>query len=94
MPKATIWIKVENQEAWSKLDQKSAFVNALLAQYDKDTSVQAELKEAPVLPVSLNDAFRYNSVPTLKPRSNKFCKEGHPIPEGRDRCLGKGCKYG
>lgn len=23
----------------------------------------------------------------------KFCKNGHAIPEGRDRCLGKGCKY-
>lgn len=22
-----------------------------------------------------------------------FCKNGHPIPEGRTRCLGKGCKY-
>lgn len=22
-----------------------------------------------------------------------FCKEGHPIPEGRTKCLGKGCKY-
>lgn len=22
-----------------------------------------------------------------------FCKEGHPIPAGRDKCLGKGCKY-
>ena len=27
----------------------------------------------------------------LKP---KFCKEGHSIPYPRDRCLGKGCKYG
>lgn len=23
----------------------------------------------------------------------RTCKNGHPIPEGRDRCLGKGCKY-
>lgn len=21
------------------------------------------------------------------------CKNGHPIPEGRTKCLGKGCKY-
>lgn len=26
-------------------------------------------------------------------KSTGFCKNGHPIPEGRDRCLGKGCKY-
>lgn len=23
----------------------------------------------------------------------EFCKNGHPIPEGRTKCLGKGCKY-
>lgn len=23
----------------------------------------------------------------------KFCPNGHPIPEDRDRCFGKGCKY-
>lgn len=21
------------------------------------------------------------------------CRNGHPIPDGRDRCLAKGCKY-
>lgn len=27
-------------------------------------------------------------------RSNaKYCKNGHAIPNGRDRCMGKGCKY-
>jgi len=29
----------------------------------------------------------------LTPRTTKVCKNGHPIPEGRDKCLGKGCKY-
>lgn len=29
----------------------------------------------------------------LKSRSMQFCKEGHPIPEGRSKCTGKGCKY-
>lgn len=24
---------------------------------------------------------------------DKTCKNGHPIPKGRDRCLIKGCKY-
>lgn len=23
----------------------------------------------------------------------KFCPNGHPIPEGKSKCLGKGCKY-
>lgn len=26
-------------------------------------------------------------------QSPMFCKDGHPIPEGRSRCMGKGCKY-
>lgn len=25
--------------------------------------------------------------------SLKYCKEGHAIPPGRSRCMGKGCKY-
>lgn len=27
-------------------------------------------------------------------RESKLCKDGHPIPQGRDKCLWKGCKYG
>lgn len=29
----------------------------------------------------------------LRPIEGKFCPNGHPIPEGRTKCLGKGCKY-
>ncbi len=29
----------------------------------------------------------------LTPRAVKFCKNNHPIPNGRNKCLGKGCKY-
>lgn len=29
----------------------------------------------------------------LESKAQKFCKEGHPIPVGRDKCLGKGCKH-
>ena len=25
--------------------------------------------------------------------SSGFCKNGHSIPKGRSKCLGKGCKY-
>lgn len=46
----------------------------------------------------------FESTPTeVKPLTPKFtpvansnlklCKNGHPIPAGRDRCMGKGCKY-
>jgi hypothetical protein len=26
-------------------------------------------------------------------KSEGFCKNGHPFARGRDRCMGKGCKY-
>lgn len=32
-------------------------------------------------------------VSKVKERSAGTCKEGHPILPGRDKCLGKGCKY-
>lgn len=25
--------------------------------------------------------------------SNGICRNGHSIPQGREKCLGKGCKY-
>lgn len=28
-----------------------------------------------------------------KRENMKFCPNGHPIPEGSSKCLGKGCKY-
>lgn len=33
----------------------------------------------------------HESVPITNDSS--FCPYKHPIPNGRDRCLGKGCKY-
>lgn len=47
-----------------------------------------ESKGVPTVIKSVNDIPK-----TLQSRTMSFCKEGHAIPEGRDRCLGRGCKY-
>lgn len=46
----------------------------------------------PASPATINSAEDVKKIfPTAK--SQAFCKNGHLIPEGRDKCLGKGCKY-
>ena len=45
--KATIWIRKENEEAWARLGDKSAFVNiALQTDGHYDAEMRAEIREA------------------------------------------------
>lgn len=53
-------------------------------------------KEEPTILPPIEIGLRKNISPVIerqKERSMGFCKNGHPIPEGRDKCLGRGCKY-
>jgi len=78
--------------------QKSALVNLLLDRhYDyykpgtliEDFRDDEDLDGSVVGSVEL--AEKLKDMQEEKPMD--FCKEGHPIPEGRTKCMGKGCKY-
>lgn len=45
--------------------------------------------------ISSDTATKVNKMLFAEARSNSknFCPNGHAIPDSRDRCLGKGCKY-
>lgn len=65
--------------SFDKEKNKSGLVNELLAEhYDIHPKV--------------DNLVKIMSSKT-KISNTLFCKNGHPIPEGRDKCLGKGCKY-
>lgn len=49
------------------------------------------VKEDDLEPVRVDATSR--GVESAKQPALKLCKNGHAIPEGRDRCMGKGCKY-
>jgi hypothetical protein len=95
MPHANIWIRKENEDKWEAIPEKSEWINALLANSGSTSRYGAPRTIA-------GETFRevlsetLPKQPVLKPRVSNtagYCKEGHPIPPGRDRCMGKGCKY-
>ncbi len=89
--------------------KKSQLVNNLLERHYHDTvggktqdEVHADIKraQAALKSAKVPTQERYVQTPegivgpvSLKPKVDRFCKEGHAIPPNRDRCLGKGCKY-
>lgn len=82
MPNKTIYIRKEDEELWDSLENKAGKVSELLNNQPKfnKTSNQNEVG----LPTSKNKPEALKS---------RFCKEGHPIPYPKDKCLGKGCRY-
>jgi hypothetical protein len=82
MPNATIYIRKENEDAWSELENKSLWINQQLFKSHTDA------------PLHIDYTAREPTTETTPKLDNfGFCKNGHPIPEGRIKCLGKGCKY-
>lgn len=95
--RANIYIRRENEEKWEKVADKSKWINALLAN-SGDTSGYGAVKDSPVGPMItvLSDELPPLETPfkqRVVENSQGFCKEGHAIPEGRSKCMGKGCKY-
>ena len=63
---------------------------------DIHKTVTEALKSAPVPEVGrfvLTPDGEVHGPTVPKELEPKFCKNGHPIPYPKDRCLGKGCKY-
>lgn len=86
MPQQTIYIRNDDMPKWKALKNKSEFLsNALNGQ---------------IFGKIIKDVWDPDSIPTIetipavpKELEPRFCKNGHPIPYPKDRCLGKGCKY-
>lgn len=79
--RANIFIRKDNEEAWEKIKNKSEWVNNLL---------QEPKQPEPIIEPKKNIAL---ATPSFVRNNAGACKNGHPIPDGRDRCMGKGCKY-
>lgn len=104
----TLYIAGDITGEFQKEDNKSGLVNGLLRlHYGKSgvsvlrteptTNMRAvnkaiDLGEAINAHKSLTVPKEYRSA-IPKEFIPRFCKNGHPIPAGRDKCLGKGCKY-
>ncbi len=93
---------------FSQEKKKSDLVNDLLTRYYGDNALeqvtadhQANAKIDLTKVIINNPKQAEKALESAKPvkivakgsSEQKTCKNDHPIPLGRDRCLGKGCKY-
>lgn len=94
----TFYLEEDIVERLNQEKNKSAIVNSALRVHfmmkdskpDDMIKVQTEKNFK-----SLQDALSYGVDNKTYDKSNtaSYCPNGHPIPVGRDRCMGKGCKH-
>ena len=83
--RVNVYIRKENEQAWNELKDKSGSVNAMLTRDPPRTATSTTtiMPDVPVVKDSVAKAKK----------NFEFCKNGHPIPEGKSKCMGKVCKY-
>lgn len=89
-----IYISPQNEERLRNEASMSGLINKLLSEhYGQETvSTPVQIKTATVenKPEKIVGPVQKSVPPQFAP---KLCKNGHPIPYPRDKCLGKGCSY-
>ncbi len=68
---------------------------------DNTRAILNEALQHPVTITRYDEAFVISSAGIVKqpeakvnePEANSFCANGHAIPAGRSKCMGKGCRY-
>jgi len=79
MPKVMIWVRKDDLSKWRAIGNKPQWLHEQLNSASPQPIDKADVQ--PVLKIKRATFI------------TSFCKNGHPIPEGRSKCLGKGCKY-
>ena len=97
MPRVNIYIRIEDWEAWEAVVSKPEFIHDALQDRSPEIREYNGLKSRP-LPDLYTDATKGTNTTVIIPHrtpvvNREWCKNGHPMPEGRDRCIWKGCKY-
>jgi len=90
MPKATIWIREEDFDAWEKIGDRPQFISDAIngRKYDEVQLAEGYPKTDKTPPPVLDD-------PNIDIAANLFagkCKNGHPSADGK-HCLNVGCVY-
>ena len=83
-----IYITKDNTNRLKTEASKSGLINRLLNEYYEHA--HSHDHTSVITPPIIKTADQV----MVKPRSESgFCANGHAIPAGRTKCLGKGCKY-
>ena len=88
----TIYFRKDIWDSFAAEPDKSKLINELLSEHYGLGSVAETKTRSRVSSRRLDTRSSFER--RVERNSGGFCKNGHPIPDGRDRCLGKGCKYG
>lgn len=84
MPRVNVYIRNEDWDIWQAIDNGSQFLHDALVAY---------AEKNPVKPIIRTKSDAELAAARIKPDKRRYCKNLHLIPEGRDKCLAKGCKY-
>lgn len=109
MPRVTLYIRDSDYDKWKLIENKSELVSqainrSVISVVEKPNGKLMTNQEIlPPEPVpEKNKTVRKRTPPTTmedklagmqKDQGMKFCPNGHAIPDGRTKCMGKGCKY-
>lgn len=86
MARANIYIRAENEERWKLIENKSHWINAMLA--------TPAFSETDISMVEQNNTYKPKAENNFYATREglKYCKNGHALDDN-GRCFGKGCKY-
>lgn len=106
MPSVMIYIRQADYDKWLAIKDKPEWIHNALQSSSKVEQVPVKDEVVGSTPTSAASGLSSNgrtfgfgpdnlgSSPSKPARNTSaYCKNGHPIPDGRDKCLGKGCKY-
>ena len=83
-----IYIAKSVEENFKQESNKSGLINDLLLNYYNRPKSSDTKRHYP-------ERFPYKKTKERTPAKRDYleCKNGHPLVEGRNKCLAKGCKY-
>lgn len=87
MPRVNIYIREDDWQKFQAIEDRPLWLSHALRNTDvpKVNKAITERKEIEKVMKPFMKHMARNTV--------GFCPNSHPIPEGREKCLGKGCKY-
>jgi len=109
MPRVTLYIREDDYDKWKLIKNKAELVSQAINRSEIHSVIEKNGKaklvhrvhppeDSPTVLIDVNTnereirAMSYQGADMARKKYN-FCPKGHAIPDGRSKCMGKGCKY-
>lgn len=101
MPNVSTYVRTDQLSKYLSISSQgkgawSEFVSNALDNMDESAPTAPVFEEDSRTVIREAKVVNTNTVKpivTMAKSNYKLCKNGHPVPDGRIKCLGKGCKY-